>query len=298
MEPKTLYVCNLALSLFLGMALLFFRTWLKTYAGFGLWVASMFLVAAGHVSVLLRLAGPLYLSIVLNNLFFTLTVLFRLGGMLKFLRDRELPKAVYVLVPLLELAAVSYFHLVFDWYAMRVLILSSVLTVVVVAMAYLLFHRASKADKTLLYRGMGWMCLAFGVIFILRSSVLFFDRSIGMFTHEALHSFYLLAIVVIESAWAMGFLMMNSKRMEDDLLQSQDELSHTITKLEKSLTEVKTLSGLLPICAHCKKVRDDQGYWKQIEEYISERSDADFSHGICPECARKLYPQLRLDKLK
>jgi hypothetical protein len=53
---------------------------------------------------------------------------------------------------------------------------------------------------------------------------------------------------------------------------------------------VKTLSGLLPICAACKKVRDDQGYWQQIENYISAHSEADFTHSICPECARRLYP--------
>ena len=61
-------------------------------------------------------------------------------------------------------------------------------------------------------------------------------------------------------------------------------------KLEEALSEDKTLSGLLPICANCKKIRDDQGYWNQIEIYIGERSEVDFSHGICPGCFEKLYP--------
>jgi len=56
------------------------------------------------------------------------------------------------------------------------------------------------------------------------------------------------------------------------------------------LQEVKTLSGLLPICASCKKIRDDKGYWNILEQYISEHSDAEFTHGICPECAQRLYP--------
>ncbi len=63
-------------------------------------------------------------------------------------------------------------------------------------------------------------------------------------------------------------------------------------KLEKAISEIKKLSGLLPICASCKKVRDDKGYWTQIESYISEHSDTQFSHGICPDCAKKLYPEL------
>jgi PAS domain S-box-containing protein len=67
-----------------------------------------------------------------------------------------------------------------------------------------------------------------------------------------------------------------------------------IDKLQSTLDEVKTLSGLLPICSSCKKIRDDQGYWNQIEGYIQRHSDAQFSHGICPECAKKLYSDLDL----
>jgi len=63
-----------------------------------------------------------------------------------------------------------------------------------------------------------------------------------------------------------------------------------IDKLQKSLDEIKTLSGLLPICSACKKIRDDDGYWKQIEHYISEYTAARFSHSICPDCKEKLYP--------
>jgi transcriptional regulator with GAF, ATPase, and Fis domain len=61
-------------------------------------------------------------------------------------------------------------------------------------------------------------------------------------------------------------------------------------ELQKALKQVKQLSGLLPICASCKKIRDDKGYWNQIESYIRDHSEAEFSHGICPECMKKLYP--------
>jgi PAS domain S-box-containing protein len=65
-------------------------------------------------------------------------------------------------------------------------------------------------------------------------------------------------------------------------------------KLLKALKEIKTLSGFLPICASCKKIRDDKGYWNQIEAYIQQHSDAQFSHAICPACAKKLYPDLEI----
>ncbi len=65
----------------------------------------------------------------------------------------------------------------------------------------------------------------------------------------------------------------------------------TITRLEESLSKVKTLSGLLPICAWCKKLRDDEGYWKSVEEYISSRTGAEFTHGMCPECQNKYFSE-------
>ena len=68
----------------------------------------------------------------------------------------------------------------------------------------------------------------------------------------------------------------------------------TITELQKALSEIKTLRGFLPICSHCKNIRDDKGYWNQIESYIHENSEAEFSHGICPECAKKYYPDMDL----
>ena len=73
-------------------------------------------------------------------------------------------------------------------------------------------------------------------------------------------------------------------------VQAQEAREKLIAELQEALSKVKTLSGLLPICASCKKIRDDQGYWQQVEVYIQDHSDVDFSHGICPDCARKLYP--------
>lgn len=76
------------------------------------------------------------------------------------------------------------------------------------------------------------------------------------------------------------------------IVELQSELAQTNAELRNALAQVKKLSGFLPICAHCKKIRDDAGYWKRIEEYISEHSEAEFSHGICPQCAAELYPEI------
>jgi CheY-like chemotaxis protein len=73
------------------------------------------------------------------------------------------------------------------------------------------------------------------------------------------------------------------------------ERESLIARLESALQEIKQLSGLLPICSACKKIRDEQGAWHPIEAYITSRSEAHFSHSICPECTQELYPELNAD---
>lgn len=81
-----------------------------------------------------------------------------------------------------------------------------------------------------------------------------------------------------------------------DLKELAHEREQLILAYEDALANIKTLKGLMPICASCKRIRDDKGYWNQIEAYISMHSDAEFSHGLCPECAMKLYPKYYEDK--
>jgi PAS domain S-box-containing protein len=73
--------------------------------------------------------------------------------------------------------------------------------------------------------------------------------------------------------------------------REEQERLKLIQELTDALAQVKTLSGLLPICASCKKIRDDNGYWQQVETYIQKHSNADFTHGICPDCIKRLYPE-------
>lgn len=85
------------------------------------------------------------------------------------------------------------------------------------------------------------------------------------------------------------------RELTRQLKERNQELESRSAELREAMDHVKTLSGLIPICCECKNIRDDQGYWKVVEEYISEHSEARFSHGICPECIRKLYPDVADD---
>jgi hypothetical protein len=76
------------------------------------------------------------------------------------------------------------------------------------------------------------------------------------------------------------------------IIRDVSRLEKTTERLQGALDSIKTLEGLLPICANCKNIRDDNGYWHQVEVYIRNNSKAEFSHSICPTCAQKLYPEL------
>jgi PAS domain S-box-containing protein len=90
-----------------------------------------------------------------------------------------------------------------------------------------------------------------------------------------------------ELAGRMASFIDISKRKE-----IETDREKLISKLQDALNKIKTLRGIIPTCASCKKIRDDKGYWNQLESYIREHSEANFSHGICPECAERLYPDL------
>lgn len=85
------------------------------------------------------------------------------------------------------------------------------------------------------------------------------------------------------------------KHAEDALMETRKEQEATIEKLQKALDEIKTLRGLIPICAWCKRIRDDKGYWDELEVYLSKHSEAVFSHGLCPECSKAMKKKIEED---
>lgn len=90
--------------------------------------------------------------------------------------------------------------------------------------------------------------------------------------------------------------VLEGQRLIEEKRRAEEERERLIVELQQALAKVRTLRGLLPICASCKKIRDDQGYWQQVEVYVESHSEAEFTHGICPECKKRLYPQLYGDE--
>lgn len=111
----------------------------------------------------------------------------------------------------------------------------------------------------------------------------------------------LLAFILLTGGLAVVFLR-DRKRLTQALFEDIAERKKTkvaneklIQELKEALEEVDTLRGFLPICTQCKKIRDDSGYWQQIDIYIKDRSKVEFSHSICPDCAAELYPDIKLE---
>ena len=107
------------------------------------------------------------------------------------------------------------------------------------------------------------------------------------------------AIELLSRVKASLMIKQNHDRLIDELksrLKAEKEKERLIIDLQQTLAQVKQLSGLLPICSYCKQIRDDKGYWNQIEKYLRDHSGADFSHSICPECAEEHHPDLDIYK--
>ncbi len=100
-------------------------------------------------------------------------------------------------------------------------------------------------------------------------------------------SFFLIYLALVRTAIEepVEVLFVELKRREEELCQERD-------RLQEALSRVRTLEGLIPICSECKRIRDDDGYWQEVEAYVRTRTPAEFTHGLCPECARRLYPEL------
>ena len=92
--------------------------------------------------------------------------------------------------------------------------------------------------------------------------------------------------------WCGDSAILVTLRDASERVHAEQEREKLIRELQQAMDNIKTLKGLLPICAHCKKIRDDEGYWRKLEEYFTDHSEAQFSHGICPECVEKYYSDI------
>lgn len=153
------------------------------------------------------------------------------------------------------------------------------------AMPPLLFFYFGKREGTL------WVLFFFiAIVTAILTPAVFHRHHFGYFN---VSRFFISISIVIITSYGIESARHTFSRLLDE--KNKALLAENL-RLENALKEIKTLSGLIPICASCKKIRNDQGYWQQVEIYLKEHSTADFSHGVCPDCIRALYPQFEPGK--
>ncbi len=116
-------------------------------------------------------------------------------------------------------------------------------------------------------------------------------------THYYESTLFHIILIVIGAFVIYLFIRFRIRQVQKRNLLLEHTVRHRTKDLEEALNNIKTLKGMIPICANCKKIRDDGGFWQQVEEYIAEHSEANFSHGICPDCVKELYPEI-YDRIK
>ncbi len=287
---RLLFIIVSVVTVLMALIMLFFKSTRKTYPGFTRWTWGACVMAAGFIFLILRGVINDYISILIVNTSFPLAVVWYLDGMREFLGLKRMAVTMYIF-PLISLIGCSVFYFVSDNTAWRNFIMSAAVAVPNGVMAYLIFRHSPRRESAF-YPIIGAVIFINGLLILIRSVWVLTLPEFNVMSESPVQIGYFIALILLQIAGTISFILLNSERLERELEQADARLKQTVEDLQKALFEVKTLGGLLPICANCKKIRDDSGYWHQLEAYISTHSHAEFSHGTCPECARKLYPEL------
>ena len=276
LDMRTTFVVVSMLGLVLLVCMIYVSQTRKTYPGFHYWTASAVLYFMGNSLLGLRGILPDFFSIVLANALVTATFWIIPYGLALFVQRRH-PVWPYLLPVLVVAAWVSYFTYVSPDIRLRIMFLSVMFTVATLYSIVLFkryvppFLNGSSLLLTVTFSG-GALWSTGRLLY-----TYFFEWDLTSFLSSSLmQSASIVIYCGLFTFVCFGLCVLNFQRLEHDLLEAKDE--------------VKVLKGILPICSSCKKIRDDQGYWSQVESYIREHSDATFSHSICPDCLKKLYP--------
>jgi len=277
LDIRTLSLTAGIISLILCICMLYVSRTRKTYNGFTQWTTASILNAFGMALLSMRGFFPDFISIVIANTLIVVANCLIVYGLEVFAGNT---RRIWLIISF----AVSTFMLFiyFTYYSpnvnVRIVIISAVLSILFGYCAYFVHKYIPRIidDKDM------WLTTVFGILaiwFAFRmSTTLFIEAPIVNFMKSSAVQGMAFVVFFCGNIFIVtGLIILNSQRVEFDLLTA--------------IEEVRTLRGIIPICMHCKGIRDDSGCWNQLEKYITEHSEAQFSHGICEKCAKKHYPE-------
>jgi len=277
-DIRTLSFVSAIISLVLSVCMVYIYTTRKTYDGFKYWMISSISYSLGMILMGFRGLLPDLLTIVLANTLLVTGFASIPHGLELFTNSLRRTWLLVSSVILMLLVFYIFTYMVPNVNA-RIAIASVMVTVLYGYAAYLVHRRVPTV-----IRGRNMFLLAVLGIQALWTTLralhaIFVETGIQDYMHAS--AFYGVSVVIFFSGnifVIIGLITLNFQKVEFDL--------------RAALEEVKTLRGIIPICSSCKKIRDDEGSWSQIEAYIRSHSHAEFSHGLCPDCMHDLYPDI------
>ncbi len=294
-DVRTLVQTTMLVWLLSTLSLVFIWWKRKTYPGFGFWTLEYLAAAVGLQLISLRDLLPPFITVLAGNGLLFIGALMGLEGVKVFFA-RMHSRSYYLVALITAEAGLAWFYYITPDINVRVLLASFFIGVISFAIAKeLLFRIPDEMSQSSRFTGV--VMAGHGTFMIFRGLATTFWAPLPAFFTPSIVNVLTFAIsMTVGMLGALGFIMMNNQRMENEIIATRNNLQETLTELKKRSDEIRVLSGLLPICASCKRIKDDKGSWIQMERYIRDHSAADFSHGICPECSQKLYPELHRKK--
>lgn len=284
LDATTAALCALASRTTLAGILVLYSRWQKTYEGFHWWAAGACMATLGLLGLLLRPLGP-GLSIFMANGFSLLAWTLTLDGTLRFLRVGRLAPGWYALPAAVATAQVFQPDL-----GLRQMVWTAAVSGLLARHCSLLWLHAPAEARTL-YRSFAAAGL-FVVLCLGLRMALWGNRpptqEPATFGPREVPFFLLLMLVDL---WALaGFLLLNSQRLGAELQASEAQVRRSVEEVQATRAQVKVLSGLLPICANCKDIRDAHGGWHRFEEYVQAHTGAEPEQALCPACQERASP--------
>ncbi len=250
----------------------------RTYPGFNLWTYAAMANGVGFMLTSLRHLLPAVGTVIVANLLVVLSAVLISRGLARFSNRRQYNWLDGPAIAL-TLGVFVYYTLIEPSVSARIVFISYVLAVFYLrgaALAVGPLRRLLGQPNIMLSASL----FALGMWGLIRGSISWFwePRIADFMSANVYHGMTFLIFIICNTMTMVGLISVNSRRLENDLTSA--------------MQEIKSLQGIIPICSNCKKVRDDQGYWQQVESYVKEHTGAEFSHGICPDCKQELYPEL------
>ena len=267
----------------------------RTYPGFTWWVAGNAVGGLGVLALTLRALdlGPngLVASAFLANSLIPLSLLLLLDGTLRFVQGQALDRRWYALCLVPPLVSLSFLFGV-DLVLARMLWSSVYIACGYLAIAYTWLERRAGRTRSV-YRALALLYASYAAVLLTRGVAWALGPPVqGLLYGGTSEGILYLAAAALDLATQVMFLLANSQRLQADLRAANAEIQRMLEELQESTARDALLSGILPICPKCRTIRDEAGNWLKLEAYVSHRTEAEFSHGLCPDCTRRLYPGL------